>query len=593
MRLKDILLLMLTLVLIGQSCRKDNFEKVEGPDQPPVVRNIETTVKGIVKDEDGNTIARALITLGDHEVEANNEGVFSITGLANERNGFLHIKKQGYFDAFPAFTASKEGFARVDVTMISNEYTRLVSGANGGTLELQDGAQVTFPPNSFDLNGNPYLGDVTVRTAYLDPTRDGFFERMPGDLYAINREGQERVLQSFGMLNVEISDGAGQELSLSKEATLKMIVPSDLQNDAPSTIPLWHFDEEKGHWVEEGEAVLNGNTYIGNVAHFTWWNCDVPYELINMSGYTKFNDVSLRAYFCIEDVENSVRKCGYSNANGFYSAKVPKGRILKVVVKNCEGMEVVSGQIDAHETNFQHDIVLNSTDLLDLNQVLISGEIQRCSISEDQGCVDMTITYDSHPSQKIKIFADQDGRFNQLVELNCESALSVFSRPFRLDILDVNNNYCSSRHFINDNEIQCGVLNTCYQDYQFKAILEIAGYDTLEYLTTYAWPIVSNPSDVRSNNLFINHDHIDGLQTVNFTTQNFNDPANRKYQFEIEGGSFEWQVLNNGFIEVKEFSGSCAPFIVEIDDMLIWHKSTNTYFPNSKLYIDAYYLPAF
>ena len=44
---------------------------------------------------------------------------------------------------------------------------------------------------------------------------------------------------------------------------------------APATIPLWSFNETTGIWQEEGSATKVRNAYVGNVSHFSWWNCDL------------------------------------------------------------------------------------------------------------------------------------------------------------------------------------------------------------------------------------------------------------------------------------------------------------------------------
>ena len=67
-------------------------------------------------------------------------------------------------------------------------------------------------------------------------------------------------------------------------ADIVMPVPSEILNSAPATIPLWHFDEDLGSWVEEGQATLVNGEYVGQVSHFSFWNYDVPSNFIHLSG---------------------------------------------------------------------------------------------------------------------------------------------------------------------------------------------------------------------------------------------------------------------------------------------------------------------
>jgi hypothetical protein len=57
-------------------------------------------------------------------------------------------------------------------------------------------------------------------------------------------------------------------------ATIKIKAP----NNAPSSIPMWHYDEGKAKWIEEGVGKLNEGFYTADVSHFTKWNWDRPYD---------------------------------------------------------------------------------------------------------------------------------------------------------------------------------------------------------------------------------------------------------------------------------------------------------------------------
>ena len=85
------------------------------------------------------------------------------------------------------------------------------------------------------------------------------------------------VLLSFGMANIVLEDGSGNPLQMAagSMAQLTMPIPPSFLGDAPDEIPLWYFDETAGYWREEGSAQRQGTDYVGEVAHFTPWNCDI------------------------------------------------------------------------------------------------------------------------------------------------------------------------------------------------------------------------------------------------------------------------------------------------------------------------------
>ena len=144
-----------------------------------------------------------------------------------------------------------------------------------------------------DVDGNEYSGEVKVFAKYLDPSKLETLEEMPGDLTGVDSEGNMMGLTSFGMLAVELTSQDNNEvyLPVGEKARITMPVPADLLGHAPETIPLWHFDEEIGTWLEEGSAQLVGDQYVGEVEHFSFWNCDYPYELVNLKGFVVIDGI--------------------------------------------------------------------------------------------------------------------------------------------------------------------------------------------------------------------------------------------------------------------------------------------------------------
>jgi len=112
---------------------------------------------------------------------------------------------------------------------------------------------------------------------------------MPGDLRGITTGGKEVALKTYGMMNVELQDDAGNKLQVAsgQQATITVAVPSALQGTAPATIPLWYFNDSTGRWIQQGAGALQGSSYIGNVSHFTWWNYDVSYIPYFFKGHIK------------------------------------------------------------------------------------------------------------------------------------------------------------------------------------------------------------------------------------------------------------------------------------------------------------------
>ncbi len=133
--------------------------------------------------------------------------------------------------------------------------------------------------------GNPYSGNINVYATYIDPTADDIAQAMPGSFMADDKNNKRVTLTSYGMLAVELESSAGEKLQIApgSVATLTTPIPSSIQSSAPATIALWYVNEQTGIWKEEGSAIKKGNNYIGEVKHFSFWNCDISIPAVTLS----------------------------------------------------------------------------------------------------------------------------------------------------------------------------------------------------------------------------------------------------------------------------------------------------------------------
>ncbi|MFT5513665.1 MAG: hypothetical protein ACI8SE_002074, partial [Bacteroidia bacterium] len=191
--------------------------------------------------------------------------------------------KPGYFLGSRSFYPTS-GTNLVDI--------KLLKKTKVGSFSATDGGSVNFESVSIDMgagfvteSGTAYNGNVNVSGTYIDPTADDINEIMPGSMRAISPDG-ESLLASFGMMAVELTDDAGNPLQLGAGNTAEITspIPAGLASTAPSTLPLWYFNEDKGYWIEEGEAKKIGNKYVGTVNHFSFWNCDIRIDAREANG---------------------------------------------------------------------------------------------------------------------------------------------------------------------------------------------------------------------------------------------------------------------------------------------------------------------
>ncbi|MGB0932596.1 MAG: hypothetical protein ACPGVB_17560, partial [Chitinophagales bacterium] len=264
------------------SCVKDEdligIEKIVLPNAKEL---IQTNIFGLVVDENDLPIRDSEVLLktdkGFEATTTDEDGNFKYFDVRVVREGaYLKVRQSGKFEGFRKMNVTPNSYNYTKIKLLDKTIIGTVSSTTGGTLSHSSNATIQLSANSVRYeNGGEYTGNVNVAMAWIDPTASDLPERMVGDLSGVDIEGEEVYLGTYGMLNVELLADNGDELQLKdgSPATLSFPVPDKIRSQAPATIPLWAYNEDLGTWLEEGSATLQGGFYVGDVAHFSSWNC--------------------------------------------------------------------------------------------------------------------------------------------------------------------------------------------------------------------------------------------------------------------------------------------------------------------------------
>ncbi len=303
---------------------------------PAQLGNLRTaSVMGVVSGPTGAPEMNAIVRspYGGEETRTDPNGVFFLNNiLVYDKLGYITITKPGFHQASRSFLPLETGSNRVNVQLLPMNQSGSFNAASGGTV-TSGLLQLNFPANSIiRSNGQPYTGTVRVYAAALDPTSPAMFDQMPGELLGGMNDSLQ-LLRSFGMASVELRDANMNELQLANgvSASMTFNIPSTLQAEAPATIDWWSFDEVQGIWMHEGVAQKQGNQYIGQASHFSWWNLDVPGTFNDMTLTVVSSNGDLVSGAMVELVSPTMGMLTrYTNANGVISGRVPKNQDLEL-----------------------------------------------------------------------------------------------------------------------------------------------------------------------------------------------------------------------------------------------------------------------
>ena len=345
-KISKILFFIAALTTLIFSCRKD--ESDDSTNNGNTGGNyVQVIISGIVLDENNQPVSNASVTSGNLSTVTNQYGLFLLQGEVSRDRSLISIQKAGYLSRLHALIPKSNTINYVKIVLSGEPAAQLLASSAGGTVQAGNGGSVQFAPNSFVVAGSntPYSGTVNIVTKHLDINDTYFGLMIPGgDLAGKNSSGENVSLYSYGMTAAILSGSSGENLELApgSSATITFPLATSQQADAPATIPLWYLDETTGLWMEDGLATKVGNSYVGTVTHFTWWNCDHPGAQATISGLvTDCEGVPLANVTVTVNSGMTV----VTDQNGYYSNWVPSGITLTFQV-HAQGTFLLPSQLE-------------------------------------------------------------------------------------------------------------------------------------------------------------------------------------------------------------------------------------------------------
>ncbi len=326
--------LCISLTILG--CREDEIGFIPS-DNTEIMSTVDLT--GIITDPDGNPVSGASVQYKLEEVVTDDNGYYMLAAVeASSEHAALQVTKSGYFSGSRTFRTSKAGTVFHRTTLVPQGDPLSFAGGNGTVATNL--VSIDFPENSVkdEATGALYTGEVKVYIKHIGT--DEF--SMPGDLTSINQNDELEILHSYGMVFVEMYAEDGKKLNIAEGKTASMTyeIPENLLSSAPETIKMWWYDYDAGVWREGGEAIRDGNKWLGEVSHFSCWNFDLNVPSVLVNGQIVQSNGGLSKFYV--SVLNDEGKGGRGSANtdGSFSGRVEAGVPLELTIQfhetNCD-----------------------------------------------------------------------------------------------------------------------------------------------------------------------------------------------------------------------------------------------------------------
>ena len=442
---------LLMMLMTFASCSKlqdllnegDDDDDDDGGINPPELvegRMEDIALSGIVRDASGTPIEGVSIVSGSSAATTNTDGFFEfdqiqVVSVPNDRS-VVRFSKAGYFDVVRSMDADDDAAdgASWEVVMCrkeNNDFTSIKTYSSSSDQTLQAGEmKIDMPQDGYKVDGTGvgYTGKVKSEMVYLDPNNERFSEMMPGgDLTAVRSDNSSAQLVSYGMTDLNMYAENGDKLQLKDgcKAKLTFPIPAGMGENPPASIPLWSFNEKTGLWEEEGSAALQGNVYVGEVAHFSWVNLDYPEKQGTVYGYVK--DDTGKVLPGVRLSIGQLLASTVTKSDGYYSHEVPANTDFCITVKDLYygGIDQkISVKVPALSPGERRQVDITLPHL-----VRVYGKV----MNERGDGIRSSVWVQTEKAKTEVLQTDKDGNFNVYVPKDMKGNATVYARTYRGD----------------------------------------------------------------------------------------------------------------------------------------------------------------
>ena len=501
-------LFVLALFLIMISCDSSDDSKANNNNpNSNFIENLGVEVlrdfMGQIVDVNNNPLQHVTIQIDNKSVQTDENGFFIIKDARVFENlAYVKATKIGYIEGSRSLVPTNE-MNQIRIMMIPISPIATIQAGQLSEVSLPNQTKVIFDGYFEDELGNSYTGSVNVSLFHLEASNENLMDIMPGMLFAEATDGSAKILETFGMLHVELLGESGQKLQIASghTAQISMKIDNVHMGNAPASIPLWHFDSEQGYWKQEGVATRQGDFYVGNVSHFSWWNCDQfgDATILHLTINDNFgNPLSYSQVSILREDIGVFSMSQLSDVNGKVSGFVPANENLKAIITDqCENQVYLPiGNLQANSIN---NIELTYVASGNASTVMVQGNLNKCDGSVvSNGYV--KLSYGN--SHKRFVETDINGNFS-INSMYCFPDLSFTLQGYNYDNLQTTG-LISYMYLPSNTIVQVGNLQAC------NAISEFISYQiddepTVYILSDITAEITSNGLNIYSLNTTINN----------------------------------------------------------------------------------------
>lgn len=227
----------------------------------------QTIMQGVTFGQDGKAAKFVDLFFNDKQVDRTDaDGMFSISVPRDTKRAIVTFKDQIFkkFQEEDKIFFLNEGQKAMYKVTLREKPKPLIFNASepldlplGGNVDSF--ADLELPENSLlTEDGSVFRGNAKVSVSVTDPRNLSDILTAPGDFTTVSEDGQEEILETYGMIRLNMEDDNGKPLVMSK--SMKVYLDPEKLNltvsDGNASVKLYWLDRKTGRWREAGDFSL-------------------------------------------------------------------------------------------------------------------------------------------------------------------------------------------------------------------------------------------------------------------------------------------------------------------------------------------------
>ena len=227
----------------------------------------QTIMQGVTVGQDGKAAKFVDLFFNDKQVDKTDvDGMFSFPIPKDTKRVVVTFKDRNenkFQEEDKIFVLSKGQQARYKVTLKEKPQPVIFDASKPANFTLgrdsDSFADLELPENSLlTKDGSVFHGNAKASVSVTDPRNLSDILTAPGDFTTVNEDGREELLETFGMVKLNLEDASGKPLVMSKPMEV-YLDPEKLNltvSDGDASVKLYWLERKTGRWREAGYFFL-------------------------------------------------------------------------------------------------------------------------------------------------------------------------------------------------------------------------------------------------------------------------------------------------------------------------------------------------